>query len=100
MGYGHVGDGNLHLNISAKEYSDELFRQIEPFVYEWTAARVQAWAVERGGPIAEMPFEAKGIDGAALMALMRDDDGRSGRAGLFRMRARCNLKLTADDTAR
>ena len=33
-------------------------------VYEWTSAQVQAWAVERGGPIAEMPFEAKGIDGA------------------------------------
>ena len=42
-------------------------------VYEWTATQVQAWAVERGGPIAEMPFEAKGIDGAALMALRKDD---------------------------
>ena len=48
VGYGHVGDGNLHLNISAKEYSDELFRQIEPFVYEWTAARDGSISAEHG----------------------------------------------------
>lgn len=24
MGYGHVGDGNLHLNVSAKEYSEQV----------------------------------------------------------------------------
>jgi len=35
MGYGHVGDGNLHLNIMAKAYTDEVTRAIEPYVYEW-----------------------------------------------------------------
>ena len=48
VGYGHVGDGNLHLNISAKEYSDELFRQIEPFVYEWTAEHNGSVSAEHG----------------------------------------------------
>lgn len=35
IGYGHLGDGNLHLNISAKEYSTKLTEAIEPFIYEW-----------------------------------------------------------------
>jgi D-2-hydroxyglutarate dehydrogenase len=34
-GYGHVGDGNLHLNISAPTYKDEYLRLIEPFVYDY-----------------------------------------------------------------
>jgi hypothetical protein len=28
VGYGHVGDGNLHLNISAPEYSQEVLDQV------------------------------------------------------------------------
>lgn len=40
LGYGHLGDGNLHLNISSLAgYHPALERIIEPFVYEWTAAR-------------------------------------------------------------
>jgi len=35
IGYGHMGDGNLHLNIMAKAYTDEVTRVIEPYVYEW-----------------------------------------------------------------
>lgn len=37
MGYGHVGDGNLHLNISAPGYTDAMKNALEPWVYEWTA---------------------------------------------------------------
>jgi FAD/FMN-containing dehydrogenase len=38
VGYGHIGDGNLHLNISTKgreqDYLKQLEEDIEPFVYE------------------------------------------------------------------
>lgn len=37
VGYGHVGDGNLHLNVSAPAYSQQLTQALEPWVYEWTA---------------------------------------------------------------
>jgi FAD/FMN-containing dehydrogenase len=38
-GYGHIGDGNLHLNISLKGYEDENLKDrvqdlLEPFVFE------------------------------------------------------------------
>ena len=35
IGFGHVGDGNLHLNITAEKYSQEVMDAIEPFVYQW-----------------------------------------------------------------
>lgn len=35
IGYGHVGDGNLHLNISAESYNHQLESMIEPFIYEF-----------------------------------------------------------------
>ncbi|KAJ7655015.1 FAD linked oxidase [Mycena polygramma] len=34
LGYGHVGDGNLHLNIVATAYTQEIQDALEPFVYE------------------------------------------------------------------
>jgi D-2-hydroxyglutarate dehydrogenase len=39
VGYGHVGDGNLHLNVSAPQgYDPDLLRRLEPFVFEWVRA--------------------------------------------------------------
>ncbi|KAI5281168.1 hypothetical protein KEM54_003389, partial [Ascosphaera aggregata] len=39
VGYGHMGDGNLHLNISVREYDKEVEKVIEPWVYEWISKR-------------------------------------------------------------
>ncbi|XP_042494676.1 D-2-hydroxyglutarate dehydrogenase, mitochondrial [Macadamia integrifolia] len=48
LGYGHLGDGNLHLNISVPEYDDAVFAQIEPFVYEWTSKCRGSISAEHG----------------------------------------------------
>ena len=48
VGYGHLGDGNLHLNISAASYDERLRQQIEPFVYEWTAGHRGSISAEHG----------------------------------------------------
>lgn len=48
MGYGHLGDGNLHLNISAPKYDEKLLSLIEPFVYEWTASHKGSVSAEHG----------------------------------------------------
>ncbi|XP_067641620.1 D-2-hydroxyglutarate dehydrogenase, mitochondrial-like isoform X2 [Eurosta solidaginis] len=34
-GFGHLGDSNLHLNVSCPKYSPELYQKLEPFVYEY-----------------------------------------------------------------
>lgn len=49
VGYGHVGDGNLHLNVSSPSgYNSELQEQLEPFVYEWTAQQGGSISAEHG----------------------------------------------------
>ncbi|NWY58692.1 D2HDH protein, partial [Chionis minor] len=48
VGYGHLGDGNLHLNITAESYSHSLLEAIEPFVYEWTARYSGSISAEHG----------------------------------------------------
>jgi len=48
VGYGHVGDGNLHLNVTTKQYSQEVMDLIEPFLYEWTAKYRGSISAEHG----------------------------------------------------
>ena len=49
MGYGHLGDGNLHLNVSSPGgYHAGLLSLVEPFVYEWTAAAKGSVSAEHG----------------------------------------------------
>lgn len=48
VGYGHVGDGNLHLNITSPAKNPALLAAIEPFVYEWTAGRRGSISAEHG----------------------------------------------------
>lgn len=48
IGYGHIGDGNLHLNISAKQYDPNLTDAIEPFVYEYTSSLKGSISAEHG----------------------------------------------------
>ncbi|KAI9109633.1 hypothetical protein K1719_019263 [Acacia pycnantha] len=48
VAYGHLGDGNLHLNISAPQYDDKILSQIEPYVYEWTSKHKGSISAEHG----------------------------------------------------
>ncbi|KXZ53063.1 hypothetical protein GPECTOR_8g57 [Gonium pectorale] len=48
VGYGHIGDGNLHLNVSAPRYDDVLLGLIEPYVYEFVASRNGSISAEHG----------------------------------------------------
>ncbi|KAK3806465.1 MAG: hypothetical protein J3Q66DRAFT_120710 [Benniella sp.] len=48
IGYGHVGDGNLHLNVAAKEYCEEATDLIEPFIFEWIANHAGSISAEHG----------------------------------------------------
>lgn len=48
VGYGHVGDGNLHLNITSPTKDPALLASIEPFVFEWTAKCHGSISAEHG----------------------------------------------------
>lgn len=48
LGYGHVGDGNLHLNIVSPEAYPDLKAKIEPFVFEWVSNAKGSISAEHG----------------------------------------------------
>ncbi|TRZ00583.1 hypothetical protein DNTS_030543 [Danionella cerebrum] len=48
VGYGHVGDGNLHLNITSPSKDPRLLAAIEPYVYEWTSQWKGSISAEHG----------------------------------------------------
>ncbi|XP_067947891.1 D-2-hydroxyglutarate dehydrogenase, mitochondrial-like [Watersipora subatra] len=48
IGYGHLGDGNLHLNITSAEYDQHVMDLIEPFLYDWTSAHNGSISAEHG----------------------------------------------------
>ena len=48
VGYGHLGDSNLHLNLTSTKYDDRLFELIEPYVFEWTRKHRGSVSAEHG----------------------------------------------------
>ncbi|KAI0651746.1 FAD-binding domain-containing protein [Trametes meyenii] len=48
VGYGHVGDGNLHLNVVAADYTPEIEAALEPFIYELVASYKGSISAEHG----------------------------------------------------
>ncbi|KAJ3338785.1 hypothetical protein HDU91_001125, partial [Kappamyces sp. JEL0680] len=48
VGFGHMGDGNLHLNIMTTGRTPEITQAIEPYVYEITKANEGSISAEHG----------------------------------------------------
>lgn len=48
IGYGHIGDGNLHLNVAVREYNKEVEKALEPFVYEFVQQHQGSISAEHG----------------------------------------------------
>jgi serine/threonine-protein kinase 24/25/MST4 len=56
VGYGHMGDSNLHLNIAVRQYNKEIEKAIEPWVYEWIQKRSGSISAEHGLGVAKKEF--------------------------------------------
>jgi FAD/FMN-containing dehydrogenase len=56
VGYGHMGDSNLHLNVAVRRYDKAVEKALEPFVYEWIQNRSGSISAEHGLGIAKKPF--------------------------------------------
>ncbi|KAG8080945.1 hypothetical protein GUJ93_ZPchr0007g5403 [Zizania palustris] len=74
LGYGHLGDGNLHLNIVSNKYSDKILAQIEPFVYEWTSNQRGSISAEHGLGLmkAEKIHYSKSSEAVQLMGSIKN----------------------------
>ncbi|KAJ3633747.1 hypothetical protein MTP99_010676 [Tenebrio molitor] len=47
-GYGHIGDGNIHFTVTTKEFSQDILKKIEPFIYEYTSNLKGSISAEHG----------------------------------------------------
>ncbi|KAL4791573.1 hypothetical protein BDV19DRAFT_381438 [Aspergillus venezuelensis] len=56
VGYGHMGDSNLHLNIAVRQYNKDVEKAIEPWVYEWIQKRSGSISAEHGLGVAKKDF--------------------------------------------
>ncbi|TVY33641.1 putative D-lactate dehydrogenase, mitochondrial [Lachnellula subtilissima] len=56
VGYGHMGDSNLHLNVAVRTYDKRVEKALEPFVYEWIAKRSGSISAEHGLGLAKKNY--------------------------------------------
>ena len=56
VGYGHMGDSNLHLNIPTRRFDKAVEKALEPFVYEWVSKRSGSISAEHGLGIQKKPY--------------------------------------------
>lgn len=56
VGFGHMGDSNLHLNIATRRFDKAVEKEIEPFVYEWVSKHQGSISAEHGLGLAKKAF--------------------------------------------
>ena len=66
VGYGHVGDANLHLNIATPEFDQEILDEIEPFVFDFTASKGGSVSAEHGIGSAKVRYLTHSKSNAAV----------------------------------
>ncbi|CAG9560244.1 unnamed protein product [Danaus chrysippus] len=47
-GYGHVGDGNIHINVTVPQYSKEINSELEPYIFEQVSKLKGSISAEHG----------------------------------------------------
>ncbi|GJJ14681.1 hypothetical protein Clacol_008947 [Clathrus columnatus] len=55
IGFGHFGDGNIHLNVISDSYDPEVQSALEPFVYEFVAKHRGSISAEHGLGLQKAP---------------------------------------------
>lgn len=44
----YLGDSNLHVDVACREFSQELYKRVEPFIFEYTASLKGSISAEHG----------------------------------------------------
>ena len=55
-GFGHLGDGNLHLNVVSKMPVEHVLEKLEPFIYDWTISHGGSISAEHGLGLAKAKY--------------------------------------------
>ncbi|KAF2483536.1 hypothetical protein BDY17DRAFT_280612 [Neohortaea acidophila] len=70
VGYGHMGDQNLHLNVVMRRYDKKVEAALEPWVYEWVRERQGSISAEHGLGLAKRNYVGYSRD-EEMIKLMR-----------------------------
>ena len=46
VGFGHIGDGNLHLNVVVDKFTPEIEKLLEPWLYQWIRMSPEVWSAK------------------------------------------------------
>ncbi|KAG0141811.1 hypothetical protein CROQUDRAFT_663316 [Cronartium quercuum f. sp. fusiforme G11] len=71
LGYGHIGDGNLHINIVSRQWDPEVERAIEPWIYEWVSSKHGSISAEHGLGLMKAPYIGYSKDGKNVEMMRR-----------------------------
>ncbi|KAI9794505.1 MAG: hypothetical protein M1833_000365 [Piccolia ochrophora] len=71
VGYGHMGDCNLHLNVATRGFDKRVEEELEPFVYEWVKEKHGSISAEHGLGLAKKAFVGYSRSDT-MLRLMRD----------------------------
>ena len=66
LGYGHMGDGNIHLNVVVRRYDEAVEKCLEPWIYAWTQQHSGSISAEHGLGVAKRPYVGYSKDVAML----------------------------------
>lgn len=69
VGYGHIGDSNLHINVATRRYDKLVEQALEPFIYEWVQRHRGSISAEHGLGLAKKDF-VKYSKSETMMRLM------------------------------
>lgn len=56
IGFGHMGDSNLHLNVPIRRYDKRVEKELEPFIYEWIKEKNGSISAEHGLGLAKKKY--------------------------------------------
>jgi len=74
VGYGHMGDANLHLNVAVRRYDKKVEKLLEPFVYEWVQKHNGSISAEHGLGIAKKAYIGYSRDDTSLRLMKQIKD--------------------------
>ncbi|CAK1604076.1 unnamed protein product [Parnassius mnemosyne] len=70
-GYGHVGDGNIHINVIVPKYSPEASSMLEPYIFEEVAKLKGSISAEHGVGFRKPQFIHYSKDANALQLMQQ-----------------------------
>lgn len=56
IGFGHMGDSNLHLNVATRRYDPAVEKALEPWIFEWIEQRQGSISAEHGLGLAKKKY--------------------------------------------